>query len=287
MEDEKEHMKKLRNPNKLNKTWFLPHNLWDYDIFNMGKEKGYILASFIFYHNVLHRLKVLAPKHGWEITLSSRAARQKKFHKKELFLKSSTEIGTQAPLTEENTLLLHNSSGWKQTAHQWNSHQPQYPEFYCQGRNPPLIVAPMEEMQWKQRMEYFPHGVIPRKTEQWWFRLPRPKQGRTNRAVPLSQCHCPSATSEAAVTHGQKVPSWQNNSVFASFKRCSCALSLYHHYWQKALQSEFSWWLSWCRICFWGWYLLSKAKRVVLNFGSGIIRLNSSPGYRMSNSAPF
>lgn len=28
----------------------------------LGK-KGYILASFIFYHNVLHRFKVLAPKH--------------------------------------------------------------------------------------------------------------------------------------------------------------------------------------------------------------------------------
>lgn len=60
------------------------------------EKKGYILASVIFYHNILHRLKVLTPKHWWKITLSSRAARQKKFHKKELFLKSSTETGIQA-----------------------------------------------------------------------------------------------------------------------------------------------------------------------------------------------
>lgn len=105
---------------------------------SVWKKKGYILASVIFYHNILHRLKVLAPKHWWKITLSSRAARQKKFHKKELFLKSSTEVGIQA------------SSHWREHAGvtQQFRHiseipiQPQYSEFYCQWRNPPFFPLP-------------------------------------------------------------------------------------------------------------------------------------------------
>lgn len=34
-------------------------------------------------------------------------------------------------------------------------------------------------------------------------------------------------------------------------------------------------------------YPFAKAKRVVLNFGSDIIKLDSCPVHRMSNSAPF
>lgn len=177
MEDEKGHVKKLNNPNELNKTWYLP-SLWDNDKFNM-KKKGYILASVIFYHNVLHRLKVLAPKHWWKITLSSRAAKQEKFHKKELFLvfhwnwhpgllslKRTCWCYTTAQTGSKRRIVKfpynHNSQNFIVS-------EEILPFF------PSPIAAPIEEMQWKQRKEYFPHQVTPMKTEQWWFTPHRPK----------------------------------------------------------------------------------------------------------------
>lgn len=69
-------------------------------------KKGYILAGFVFYHNVLHRLKVLAPKHRGEITLSSRAARKKKDILKVFHL--NWHAGVTAS-TEEDTPVLQNS----------------------------------------------------------------------------------------------------------------------------------------------------------------------------------
>lgn len=137
-----EHMKKLKNPNQLNKMWYVS-NLWDDHKFNMEK-KGYILASVIFYHNILHRLKVLAPKHWWKITLSSRAARQKKFHKKELFLKSSTEVGIFS--LERTCWWLHNSSDASVKFPYNHNIQNFIASEEILPFPPSLIVAPIEEM---------------------------------------------------------------------------------------------------------------------------------------------
>lgn len=97
MEDEKEHVKKLQNPSKLNIMWYLPHNLWDYDKFNMGEKKKDISLPVSFSTTTSsidskYWLQSTGEKSRFLPGLQDR----KKFHKKELFLKSSTEIGIQA-----------------------------------------------------------------------------------------------------------------------------------------------------------------------------------------------
>lgn len=121
----------------------------------LGK-KGYILASFIFYHNVLHRFKVLAPKHWWKITLSSRAARHTQTQKKKKSVRGIFKIfhlnwHTGIIMhTEENTLVLHNSLGLEA-----NDASVKFPYNYSISNFMvnkeislffPLIVAPIEDI---------------------------------------------------------------------------------------------------------------------------------------------